>query len=110
MTEAEELLKEAEEVPAMLPSVVTLRDTVKKARDWVNKVTAVEEAEVAPLLETIEGLVTRGRPIALQLEPLSRLEDNVAAAHGWLEKTSRTFLKKNSHLSLLEVIIQSLYI
>ena len=103
LSEAEELLKEAESVPAMLPSVVSLKDTVKKARDWVNKVTAIEDAEINPLLETVEGLVSRGRPIQLQLDRLPKLEENVAAARAWLDKTSRTFLKKHSHLTLLEV-------
>lgn len=76
---------------------------MKRAREWTNKVTALQKGESPPLLETVEGLVARGRPISLHLEPLAELEENVAAAHAWLEKTARTFLKKNSHLTLLEV-------
>ncbi|KAK3857439.1 hypothetical protein Pcinc_003821 [Petrolisthes cinctipes] len=105
VSEGEELLKQAEEVPAHLPSVVALKDAVKRAREWTNKVTALQKGETPPLLETVEGLVARGRPISLHLEPLAELEENVAAAHAWLEKTARTFLKKNSHLTLLEVLV-----
>lgn len=105
VSEGEELVKQAEEVPAHLPSVAALKDVVKRAREWNNKVTTLQSGETTPLLETIEGLVTRGRPIPLHLEPLADLEETVALAHAWLEKTARTFLKKNSHLSLLEVDI-----
>ncbi|KAK7080654.1 Lysine-specific demethylase 5A [Halocaridina rubra] len=105
VSEGEELLKEAEEVPAHLPSVIALKDAVKRAREWTNKVTTLQNDDTAPLLETVEGLVSRGRPIPLHLEPLAYLEENVAAAHTWLEKTARTFLKKNSHLALLEVLV-----
>lgn len=105
VSEGEELVKQAEEVPAHLPSVIALKDSVKRAREWTNKVTTLQNGETAPLLETVEGLVSRGRPIPLHLEPLADLEENVAAAHSWLEKTARTFLKKNSHLTLLEVLV-----
>ncbi|XP_045603249.1 lysine-specific demethylase 5A isoform X2 [Procambarus clarkii] len=105
VSRGEELVKQAEEVPAHLPSVAALKDAVKRAREWTNKVTTLQKGDTAPLLETIEGLVTRGRPVSLHLEPLAELEENVVAAHAWLEKTSRTFLKKNSHLTLLEVLV-----
>ena len=58
---------------------------------------------MVPLVEAVEALVSRGRPIPLSLPQLASLEEQVAAAHSWLDKTQRTFLKKNSHLSLLEV-------
>ncbi|CAL4073717.1 unnamed protein product [Meganyctiphanes norvegica] len=105
VSEGEELVKQAEEVPAHLPSVIALKEAVKRAREWTNKVTAIQGGETAPLLETVEGLMSRGRPIPLQLPALLQLEDNVAAAHQWLDKTARTFLKKNSHLTLLEVLV-----
>lgn len=105
VSEGEELVRQAEEVPAHLPSVIALKDAVKRAREWTNRVTTLQNGETAPLLETVEGLVSRGRPIPLHLEPLADLEENVAAAHSWLEKTARTFLKKNSHLTLLEVLV-----
>lgn len=105
VSEGEELVKQAEEVPAHLPSVAALKDAVKRAREWTNKVNTLQKGETAPLLETVESLVARGRPIPLHLEPLAELEENVEAAHAWLEKTARTFLKKNSHLTLLEVLV-----
>lgn len=105
VSEGEELVKEAEEVPAHLPTVITLKEAVKRAREWTNKVSAIQGGETAPLLETVESLMSRGRPIPLHLPALQQLEENVAAAHQWLDKTARTFLKKNSHLTLLEVLV-----
>merc|ERR1711962_1963619 len=105
VSEGEELVKEAEEVPAHLPTVITLKEAVKRAREWTNKVTAIQGGETAPLLETVESLMSQGRPIPLHLPALQQLEENVAAAHQWLDRTARTFLKKNSHLTLLEVLV-----
>lgn len=51
----------------------------------------------------LEYLVTKGRPIPIRLEQLSQIENQVEAAKAWREKTARTFLKKNSTYSLLEV-------
>lgn len=48
--------------------------------------------------------MTRGRPIPVRLEQLPQLESQVAAAKSWRERTARTFLKKNSNHSLLEVL------
>jgi histone demethylase JARID1 len=55
------------------------------------------------MLEVVEALVHRARPIPLHLPELRLLEEEAAAAHLWLEKTARTFLKKNSTYSLIEV-------
>lgn len=56
-----------------------------------------------PYLDVLEYLVTKGRPIPIRLEQLSQIENQVEAAKAWREKTARTFLKKNSTYSLLEV-------
>lgn len=39
----------------------------------------------------------------MRLDALPQLESQVAAARGWRERTGRTFLKKNSSYSLLQV-------
>lgn len=58
-----------------------------------------------PYLDVLEYLVTKGRPIPIRLEQLSQIENQVEAAKAWREKTARTFLKKNSTYSLLEVFL-----
>lgn len=45
----------------------------------------------------------RGRPIPVRLEQLPQMESQVAAARAWRDRAARTFLKKNSSTTLLEV-------
>lgn len=54
-------------------------------------------------MDVLESLVTKGRPIPVRLDQLPQLESQVAAAKSWRERTARTFLKKNSIYSLVEV-------
>lgn len=54
-------------------------------------------------LEQLESLLARGRSIPVRLDPLAQVESQVAAARAWRERTARTFLKKNSTYTLLQV-------
>ena len=128
--EADALLAEAKKIPASMPSVNALRDAAKKAREWTAKAAVAlsrddgkvfgdelmsdqhsgEMASVggprAQLLEVVEAMLHRARPIPLKLPHLEALEEQVASTHIWLERTSKTFLKKNSsHYSLIEVLV-----
>lgn len=62
-----------------------------------------QNGEHYPCLDDLEGLVAVGRDLPVQMEELRQLELQVASAHSWREKASKTFLKKNSLQSLLEV-------
>lgn len=44
-----------------------------------------------------------GRDLPVYMEELRQLELQVASAHSWKDKASKTFLKKSSPHSLLEV-------
>lgn len=61
-----------------------------------------------PCLDDLEGLVAVGRDLPVGLEELRQLELQVLTAHSWREKASKTFLKKNSFYTLLEVRPQAL--
>lgn len=50
-----------------------------------------------------------GRDLPVKMEELKQLELQVASAHSWREKASKTFLKKNSQHSLLEVMRKMLH-
>lgn len=54
-------------------------------------------------LEQLESLLARGRSIPIRLDPLPQVESQVASARAWRERTARTFLKKNSTYTLLQV-------
>ncbi|KAK7101928.1 hypothetical protein V1264_020234 [Littorina saxatilis] len=100
----EAIINESKSIPAFLPNVCALREAVRKANEWVAKVEAIQTSESYPYLDVLEGLVNKGRPIPVRLEQLPQLESQVAAAKSWRERTARTFLKKNSTYTLLEVL------
>ncbi|OPJ70728.1 hypothetical protein AV530_007085 [Patagioenas fasciata monilis] len=60
-----------------------------------------------PCLDDLEGLVAVGRDLPVRLEELRQLELQVAAAHSWRDKASRTFLKRSSRYTLLEVSLEN---
>lgn len=63
----------------------------------------VQNSESYPYLDILESLVNKGRPVPVRLDQLPQVESQVAAAKSWRERTARTFLKKNSTYTLLEV-------
>lgn len=63
----------------------------------------MQNGEHYPCLDDLEGLVAIGRDLPVFMEELRQLELQVASAHSWRDKASKTFLKKSSPHSLLEV-------
>lgn len=130
VAEADALLVEALKVPAHLPAVSSLKDAVKRAKEWQGKAVAIHAkcqpdiptttdtsssssttttkmkfTRIVPVLEVVETLLHKARPIPLQLPELVVLEEVVAIAQNWRDRTARTFIKKNSHFSLMEVLV-----
>lgn len=64
---------------------------------------SAQNGEHYPCLDDLEGLVAIGRDLPVYMEELRQLELQVASAHSWKDKASKTFLKKSSPHSLLEV-------
>uniref|UniRef100_A0A4W3I255 [histone H3]-trimethyl-L-lysine(4) demethylase n=1 Tax=Callorhinchus milii TaxID=7868 RepID=A0A4W3I255_CALMI len=91
-------LEDKGDIPTYLPHDLALKETVQKARDWL------QEVESQPLLETLVELVSRGRAIPVQLDPLSLLESLLADVESWKESVGETFQKKNPKCSLFEVL------
>ncbi|XP_067284500.1 lysine-specific demethylase 5A isoform X2 [Pseudorasbora parva] len=100
----ESIVMEAKNIPAYLPNVLALRDALHKAKEWTAKVEAIQNGSNYAYLEQLEGLLARGRSIPVRLEPLPQVESQVGSARAWRERTARTFLKKNSTYSLLQVL------
>ena len=103
MTTLEAIINEAKGIPAFLPNVAALKEAVRKAKEWTAKVDSLQNAEHYPYLDILEALVNKGRPIPVRLDQLPQVESQVAAAKSWRERTARTFLKKNSTFTLVEV-------
>lgn len=104
MSTLEAIVNEASNIPVCLPNVSSLKEALRKAKDWTGKVDAIQSSDSYPYLDVLENLVNKGRPIPVRLDQLPQVESQVAAAKSWRERTARTFLKKNSTYTLLEVL------
>ncbi|XP_012280328.1 lysine-specific demethylase lid isoform X2 [Orussus abietinus] len=104
VTAVEEFLHEAEEIEAYLPSLDNLQDTLTKAKGWSKTVEDIQARENFPYYDTLDDLVRKGRNIPLHLDALPILESTLSQAKSWKERTARTFLRKNSHYTLMEAL------
>ncbi|XP_075867750.1 lysine-specific demethylase 5A isoform X2 [Nelusetta ayraudi] len=104
MVTLESIVLEARNIPAYLPNILALREALQKAKEWTAKVEAIQSGSSYAYLEQLESLLIRGRSIPVRLDPLAQVESQVAAARAWRERTARTFLKKNSTYTLLQVL------
>ncbi|GAB1303219.1 Lysine-specific demethylase 5C [Apodemus speciosus] len=100
----EAIIHEAENIPVHLPNIQSLKEALAKARAWIADVDEIQNGDHYPCLDDLEGLVAVGRDLPVGLEELRQLEAQVLTAHSWREKASKTFLKKNSCYTLLEVL------
>ncbi|XP_032187813.1 lysine-specific demethylase 5D isoform X7 [Mustela erminea] len=100
----EAIIREAENIPVYLPNIQALKDALAKAHAWIADVDEIQNGDHYPCLDDLEGLVAVGRDLPVGLEELRQLELQVLTAHSWREKASKTFLKKNSCYTLLEVL------
>lgn len=100
----ESLLEEAKNIPAFLPNIQVLHNVLKKGKEWITKVDTMQKSDEYPYLDSLEKLVNGGRGIPLDLEQLPLLEQQVTAAKAWRDRTSRTFLRKNSLYTLMQAL------
>ncbi|KAJ8358810.1 hypothetical protein SKAU_G00153350 [Synaphobranchus kaupii] len=100
----EAIVNEAQLIPVQLPNILSLQGCLSRARAWVTDLEEIQNGEHYPCLDDLEGLVAIGRDLPVRMEELRQLELQVASAHSWRDKASKTFLKKNSQQSLLEAL------
>lgn len=100
----EAIVNEAQLIPVKLPNILALQGCLARARAWVTDLEEIQNGEHYPCLDDLEGLVAIGRDLPVFMEELRQLELQVASAHSWRDKASKTFLKKSSPHSLLEVL------
>uniref|UniRef100_A0A3B4E1W0 [histone H3]-trimethyl-L-lysine(4) demethylase n=1 Tax=Pygocentrus nattereri TaxID=42514 RepID=A0A3B4E1W0_PYGNA len=100
----EAALLEINSIHAYLPNCLQLKDAVSKAREWIREADALQLGGRVPVLATLSDLVSKAKGIPVLLESLARLESLVSEVQAWKESAVKTFLLKNSPLSLLEVL------
>lgn len=104
ITQLEALLKEADSIGGCLPTRAVIKETVKKARDWIHKSDYLMQSENYPYMDLLQDFISKGRSIVVQLELLPQLEEQLNGAVVWIEKAGRTFLRKYSPFSLMEAL------
>ena len=73
-------MKEGEAISGGLPNLAKLKDSVSKAKEWLDKAKTLANGENFPFLDTLEQLVAKGRPLPIKLEQLPNLELQVASS------------------------------
>uniref|UniRef100_A0A667YTX1 [histone H3]-trimethyl-L-lysine(4) demethylase n=1 Tax=Myripristis murdjan TaxID=586833 RepID=A0A667YTX1_9TELE len=91
-------------IPAYLPNCLLLKDTIRKAREWLQEAEDLQAGGHTPVVDNLSDMVLRGQAIQVYLEPLERLESLVGEVQEWKESAATTFLLKNSPFTLLEVL------
>lgn len=104
----EELLDRAENIDGVLPSFSSLKDAVKRVKEWLSTVEILQTNENYPYIHTLENIVSRGKYIPFQLEELRKMSEHLTSARSWKDQTNRTFLKKKSIFSLMEILLPRL--
>lgn len=100
----EELIQETNNIDAVLPNLDTLRDILIKAKNWTKLFDEIQGRENPPYYDTLDELVRKGLNIPLNLDGLAIIESTLSAARSWKERTSKTFLRKNAHCTLMEAL------
>uniref|UniRef100_A0A8C2WTV3 [histone H3]-trimethyl-L-lysine(4) demethylase n=1 Tax=Cyclopterus lumpus TaxID=8103 RepID=A0A8C2WTV3_CYCLU len=91
-------------IPAYLPNCRLLKDTVRKAREWLQEAEELQDGDCTPMMDSLSDMVLRGQAIQVRLEPLERLESLMIEVQEWRESASTTFLQRDTPFTLLEVL------
>uniref|UniRef100_A0A673KCU2 [histone H3]-trimethyl-L-lysine(4) demethylase n=1 Tax=Sinocyclocheilus rhinocerous TaxID=307959 RepID=A0A673KCU2_9TELE len=98
------MLTQVDGVPAYLPNCLLLQDTVNRAKEWLQEAEDLQ-VEYSTLYELCSLYAFyKAHAIPVRLEPLDQLEVLVSEVQAWKESAAKTFLIKNSHFTLLEVL------
>ena len=97
------MLLQAKEIPVQLPTVQVICDMLDRAEEWSKDAQLIQDSDTTAHFDQLKSMLASGRPIPVKLELLAQLESRFAAAKGWVDRAARTFLKKTSNNSLLEV-------
>ncbi|KAL6119370.1 kdm5b [Pungitius sinensis] len=91
-------------IPAYLSNCRLLRDTVRKAREWLQEAEELQVGDCTLMMDSLSDMVLRGQAVPVHFEPLERLESLMVEVQEWRESAATTFLQRDSTLSLLEVL------
>ncbi|XP_056240910.1 lysine-specific demethylase 5B-B isoform X1 [Seriola aureovittata] len=96
--------EKASGIPAYLPNCLLLKDTIRKAQEWLQEAEELQASGCVLMVDSLSDMVLRGQAVQVHLEPLDRLESLMVEVQEWKESAASTFLQKDSTLTLLEVL------
>lgn len=96
--------EKASGIPAYLPNCLLLKDTIRKATEWLQEAEELQASGSMPLMDNLSDMILRGQAIQVYLEPLDRLETLMAEVQEWKELAASAFRQKDSPLTLLEIL------
>lgn len=101
----ESMLSKSHDIPVIIPLVETVTETIQLAKQWTAQAQHVQVTDKDPHYDTLKELLSSSRPLPVRLDHLPQIESRYSAAKAWVDRAGRTFLKKNSPCSLLEVLL-----
>ncbi|KAF5292984.1 hypothetical protein FQR65_LT11102 [Abscondita terminalis] len=104
IAEIEKLLSQAEGIETYLPSEEFLKEVNISIKQWLKNLEEINAAEYYPYIDVLQDLFHKGQLIPLKLPDVMDLEQYIMSAYDWKEKTSRTFLRKTTAISLMEAL------
>uniref|UniRef100_A0A3P9HBK9 [histone H3]-trimethyl-L-lysine(4) demethylase n=1 Tax=Oryzias latipes TaxID=8090 RepID=A0A3P9HBK9_ORYLA len=96
--------EKASGIPAYLPNCLLLKDTIRKASEWLQEADELQSSGCVLMVDSLSDMVLRGQAIQVHLEPLDQLETLLAAVQEWKESAAAAFLQKDLTKNLLEVL------
>uniref|UniRef100_A0A665T0Y7 [histone H3]-trimethyl-L-lysine(4) demethylase n=1 Tax=Echeneis naucrates TaxID=173247 RepID=A0A665T0Y7_ECHNA len=96
--------EKASGIPAYLPNCLLLKDTIRKAQEWLQEAEELQSSGCVLMVDSLSDMVLRGQAIQVHLEPLDRLESLMVEVQEWKQSAATAFLQKDSTLTLLEVL------
>uniref|UniRef100_A0A3P9KQV1 [histone H3]-trimethyl-L-lysine(4) demethylase n=1 Tax=Oryzias latipes TaxID=8090 RepID=A0A3P9KQV1_ORYLA len=96
--------EKASGIPAYLPNCLLLKDTIRKASEWLQEADELQSSGCVLMVDSLSDMVLRGQAIQVHLDPLDQLETLLAAVQEWKESAAAAFLQKDLTKNLLEVL------
>ncbi|KAJ3586406.1 hypothetical protein NHX12_012804, partial [Muraenolepis orangiensis] len=96
--------EKASAIPAHLPNCLLLKESMRKAREWLQEAEELQVGGRVPMADVLSDAVLRGQAIQVHLEPLKRMESLSVGVQEWKESVAAIFLKKDNPFTLLEVL------
>ncbi len=104
LDEIKVIVNEAKKTGIHLPSLSQIRDLLRKANEWLEKGEMFRRSHLSyPFLEEVESHVSKGESLPVALDQVAVYKGMIEECRKWRQVAAKTFLKKNTLITLVEV-------